>query len=156
MNMKMIVVFFILFVMTLANASDSCQESSHVKLEDVSYRVDTDMPKHLKGATITVTQVDGKTSTVPAEKFKVVPRKQQFVVGQNQVVSQHVICKSNSKNMLIGEVRKDVTDLDATSNGSTAEVHANKALVPGLNYFPLNIGFLFSMIAFKLSSKSAD
>jgi hypothetical protein len=45
-----------------------------------TYDIPASIPAHLKGATITVRLANGKESSVPAEKFKVVPRKQQFLV----------------------------------------------------------------------------
>jgi hypothetical protein len=134
--MKYAIVFMIMFLVSVVNAAENCSESAQVETQDVVYEVNTELPKHLKGATITVTLADGKTSTVPAEKFMVVPRKQKTLVGQNQTLTKKLYCKvSGKKNIIMGEARKDVTEIETTTNGKSASVHSKKEVVPGLNYY---------------------
>jgi hypothetical protein len=129
----------LLLVVSVANAGESCQESESVATQDVVYKVNKDMPNHLKGAKITVTLADGSSSTVPAEKFMVVPRKQQTVVGQDKVVSKNLVCSKSEKNILMAELRKDVKNIDtettAIPGGEQVTVRSNKALIPGINYY---------------------
>jgi hypothetical protein len=74
--------------------------------------INTDVPEFLKGAMITVRLRDGRESTVHAERFKVVPRKQQFIVTkikettsvvQTKVVEVKSEPLKNRLNMLAGE-----------------------------------------------------
>lgn len=117
-------------------AGETCSESQNVSSQEVAYEVNTSLPKHLKGATITVTLADGRTSTVPADKFMVVPRKQKTVLGQNQTITKKLSCNASSKkNILIGEFRKDVTEIETTTSGKTVNVESKKELVPGVNYY---------------------
>lgn len=138
--MKKLIIFLLIAVVSVAQAKETCEESIEVHSQDVTYEVNTDMPKHLKGATITVTLADGKTSTVPAEKFMVVPRVQKTVVGQNKILAKNVTCsKSGNKNILIGEVRKDVTGhetkTEAIPGGIKSSTSSVKEVVPGINYY---------------------
>lgn len=127
--------FIILFVSLNVFAGENCTEKSNVEVQDVVYSVDTTLPKHLKGAVITITKVDGTSSTVPAEKFMVVPRKQKTIVGQNKNVTVAKSCKSSTKNLLMLEGRKDVKGLSVNTNGKTANVYSEKEFIPGVNYY---------------------
>jgi hypothetical protein len=122
-----------------AIASANCVEKKQTESKDVVHTVDTSIPAHLKGAKITVTLADGRTSTVPAEKFMVVPRKQQTVVGQDKLVKSVVTCSSKNKNLIIADLRKDVVDIETETSaivgGVTAKTRTEKDLVPGINYF---------------------
>lgn len=128
----------LILISSLALAKD-CTETTQVSSQDVVHNVNTSMPKHLKGAMITVTLADGKSSQVPAERFMVVPRKQQTVVGQDKTVSKQVSCKSDKKNLVIADLRKDVTGMDTETSlvpgGVQAKTRSERELVPGINYF---------------------
>lgn len=131
----------ILLLSLSVSAKEMCEETQKTITEDVMHVVNVDVPSHLKGATITITQADGKTSTVPAEKFMVVPRKQKTIAGQNKAIVKNVSCKvsSDNKNILMAEVKKSYTGLEtkteAITGGVKAEVSSKKEMVPGLNYY---------------------
>lgn len=114
--------------------ADQCKEET--RSSDVAYEVNTKTPEYLRGAIITVTLKDGSKSEVPAEKFMVVPRIQKTVVGQNKVTSR--TC-GGPKNILVGEARKDIQELETSTSGSTATVSARKGVVPGVNYYRRNL-----------------
>ncbi len=137
--MKYLIIFTLL-LSSVSYAGEKCSESQTEQLEDVVYEVNADIPSHLKGAKITVKLADGRESTVPAEKFMVVPRKQKTVLGQNKLVSKNVTCsKDGNKNLLMLEARHDVTELESSTttgpNSQTISVKSKKELVPGVNYF---------------------
>lgn len=120
----------------------NCLEKEETSLEDVTYNVNTNTPKYLIGATITVTLANGETSTVSTDKFMVVPRKQTTVVGQNQKVLKKVTCSNESKeknNILMGGLRKDVTELETETNGNTAKVYSKKEVIPEVLYYRRNL-----------------
>lgn len=91
----------LLLMSTSVMAKEVCSTSSStdetVELKVVEVRV----PSHLRGATITVTLANGRTSVVPAEKFKVVPRKQERVVTKVSTTTKKT-CKdlTDSKNRI--------------------------------------------------------
>jgi hypothetical protein len=122
-----------------AYAQEQCSETEDLAKEEVTYTVDTSIPKHLKGATICVTLADHKSSCVPAEKFMVVPRKQKTVLGENKTLTKKVSCTKNvdvsKKNIVYADARKDHQDLGTTVNGNTATVESKKGLVPSINYY---------------------
>jgi hypothetical protein len=98
--------------------------------------ITTDVPNFLKGATIMIITADGRQSSVPAEKFKVVPRKQQFVTTRTER-SKVVSCSTNEPNknrvaVLGGYGTKE--GVSASSNGSTVSVESKTGVVGGAQY----------------------
>jgi len=128
--------YLLILLLSTSTLANDCSESVEKQSNEVTYAVNKDMPKHLKGATITITLSDGSTSTVSADKFMVVPRKQYTVVGESTSTIKTMTCKAKTKkNNLMVDARKDITGLDTETNGSQAKVIAKKALVPGINYY---------------------
>lgn len=73
--------FLILTLLSLpVFAAEICSTSAQNEQVLETVTISTDVPSHLKGATIVVRLADGRESKVPAELFKVVPRKQQRLV----------------------------------------------------------------------------
>jgi len=111
---------------TTSKSEDQIQEQLEIK---------TDVPSHLKGAKIIVRLADGRESEVPAEQFKVVPRKQQFITTKTQ--SNTVIaCKNVDKNRisaLVGRGAKAGLGRTTDGNGVT-EVESNVGAVGGIQY----------------------
>lgn len=128
-------VFFVLVSSALA-AEPVCTTTESAIEATRTRTLDASVPGFLKGATITVKLADGRESTVPAEKFKVVPRAQQFVVEH----TEHVIrteCSSNTPNKnrvsgLIGHGAQ--AGLSSSVSGPTTEVESNVGLVGGAQY----------------------
>lgn len=98
--------------------------------------INTDVPSHLKGAVIIVRRADGKETVVPAEKFKVVPRKQQFIV--TKVETNNIkLCISNEllKNrasLLAGYGSKN--GLSTSTEGNNTVVETSTGVVGGVQY----------------------
>lgn len=115
--------------------------TSNVRLYSVpaTYNVNTDRPKFLKNATITVTLENGESSTVSADEYMVVKRRQTIVAGENKILFKESICKNNTKNLLTGELRKDYTNLDVVKVGNEVDVYSNKRPIPGINYYRRDI-----------------
>lgn len=117
-------------------AKSVCEQQRTEISEDVVYEVSKDIPEYLKGAKITTTLSNGKSSTVPAEQFMLVKRKQYTVVGKNQTIVERNNClTTGSKNNLILEARKDVKGLKTETVGSTSKVYSEKEFIPGVNYY---------------------
>ncbi len=119
-----------------AFAETNCETSAVSTYVDDAYNITTDVPNYLKGATITVRLKDGRESTVPAERFKVVPRKQQFLVKTIKS-DKTVSCTTNEprKNrvsVLGGHGAQE--GLKSTTSGSTTTVESNVGLVGGAQY----------------------
>lgn len=113
-----------------------CSTSSSDEIAEETMEITTDVPSHLKGATITVTLADGSSSTVSAEKFKVVARQQQFIVTKtrkNTVVScQKPRERKNEVSGLVGygETGKLNTEVTPTE----INVETKQGAVFGLQY----------------------
>jgi hypothetical protein len=132
--------YLLILLLSTTTLANECTESTEKQTNKVAYNVNKDMPDHLKGATITITLANGKSSTVPANKFMVVPRKQYTVVGESVNMTKTMTCKSKSKkNNISLDVRKDVVGLDKSStsiaNGTQAKVLLEKDLIPTFNYY---------------------
>lgn len=74
----------LLVIGSVAHAQESCDSKTSAAETKEQLEIKTDVPKYLEGATIIVRLKNGRESVVPAEKFKVVPRKQQFIVTKVQ------------------------------------------------------------------------
>jgi len=135
--MKYLIFLTLLFFNINSDATDSCETLKDEKIETDVLNITTDVPKHLKGAVIIVRRSDGVETTVPAEKFKVVPRKQQFVV--TKVTDTKVLtCKvkepkeKNRISLVAGQGPKP--GLDYETDGSVVTVKSRVGEVGGLQY----------------------
>jgi hypothetical protein len=78
-----------------------CSESASDEQVAETREIKTDVPKHLEGATIIIRLADGRETSVPAEKFKVVPRTQQFIITKTtQTVAK--TCTPSKNRMSLG------------------------------------------------------
>jgi inner membrane protein involved in colicin E2 resistance len=122
----------------------SCQTTINSDLVTGVKKIDTDVPKHLRGAVIIVRTADGRESTVPAEKFKVVPRKQQFITTETltasvtqctevQVDTVYVKKGYNRVSLLAGKGMRAGLDKNR-KNEETIEVKNRVGAVGGLMY----------------------
>ena len=143
--MKNLLIILVVHLMAagLANADD-CSEKTITQTNPVKYEVNKNLPKYLQGATITVRLANGKETTVPAERFAVVPRVQQFVVGQAVNTSKTLTCKAKvNKNTVSVGMRKDVTGLSKQAsvipNGQQLKITQDKELIPDINYYRRNV-----------------
>lgn len=141
----------VLMVSSLAFADSKCStdRSSADTLDQLV--ISTDVPAHLRGATIIVRRADGVESSVPAEKFKVVPRKQQFLVThtmQREVTScvetaAAQAARKNRISVLGGQGPLGKLDHEVEAGRDT--VYTRNGFVGGLQYQrevfgPMSIG----------------
>lgn len=89
--MKFIAV--VLMMLPSLAIAEECSTSLGEETIEETLEINTDVPSHLKGATVCTKRADGAESCVSAEKFKVVPRQQQFVVKRTKQVDK-VRCES--------------------------------------------------------------
>jgi hypothetical protein len=143
MKNALIVALIALFFATKSLASPACETLRSESVSTGELVINTDVPSHLRGASIIVRLKDGSESVVPAEKFKVVPRVQQVITTQ---VTKDTVreCKldgeKNRLSVLVGHGRKD--GLDVENNGSNVEVSNRVGLVGGIQYQRKIIGRL--------------
>lgn len=130
-------VFIVIATTLLASvAIADCETSTSEETITDQLELTTDVPKHLEGATITVRLKDGKESIVPAEKFKVVPRAQQFIVTKtNQQSLGFCTVKDPHKNRisLLGG-RGPKAGVDRTNNPTNVEVESREGTIGGAQY----------------------
>ncbi len=152
--MKHLMMIALLMFAVNANAGTQCSTSTSEEKVDEQMEIKTDVPKHLEGATITITLKDGRTSTVPAEKFKVVPRKQQYIVTKTSRSSKEM-CSTNETqhhrvSVLGGHGAKPGLDSNRSSAPDEVTVESRVGAVFGAQYqyksdlkvldMPLSIG----------------
>lgn len=119
-----------------AFAAESCVTSSQSEEVLETTLITTDVPSHLKGAIIIIVQADGKQSAVPAEKFKVVPRKQQRVVSK-VATNTTKLCQTPSEfknrvSLLAGRGTK--SGLDKSASPTRVDIESRIGAVGGLQY----------------------
>lgn len=112
----------------------SCTEEVGEAQVKKQLEISTDVPAHLRGATITIRLADGRESSVPAEKFKVVARKQQFIVTEleRSKVTSCVKNRSHRVSGLIGHGAQ--AGLKTSANGNMVEVESKTGIVGGGQY----------------------
>jgi hypothetical protein len=133
---KYLIALLALFSMVAFAGDPVCSEQTSAEEATAELEIKTDVPNYLKGATITVTLADGSSSTVPAEKFKVVPRLQQFITTHT-ATTKVVSCSTNSPNKnrvsLLGGHGAQA-GLNSSVSGTTTEVESKTGLVGGAQY----------------------
>lgn len=128
--------FFIIPILCspmLASASNNCSTSTNEETVEEQLEIKTDVPSHLKGATIIVRRADGKESIVSAEQFKVVPRQQQFIVTKTKQLDK-MVCgpDKNRISLLAGNGPKE--GLDRSKTSTTVTVESKVGAIGGLQY----------------------
>ncbi len=129
------IITILMMIPTLSFASQTCNTVSNAETVEEQMEIKTDVPNHLKGATIIVRTADGKESSVPAEKFKVVPRKQQFIVSKTKQLDETTCNQDLNKNrisVLAGKGAKE--GLDKTVSPTEVTVKSRVGAVGGLQY----------------------
>ena len=118
----------ILSISTVVFGNETCSTDVGAETTQEQLEIKTDVPSHLKGATIIIRTADSKESSVPAEKFKVVPRKQQFIVTKTKQESKTTCSvetiKPNRKNrvsLLAGNGPAEGLDRTVTPDKVTIE-----------------------------------
>lgn len=122
--MKSIFLIALFCFPVLSLASENCTTDTSAETVEDQLVISTDVPSHLKGAVIIVRTADGRESSAPAEKFKVVPRTQQFIVNKTKQTSQttcHADKDKNRLNLLVGNGPRPGLDTDRTPNKVTVE-----------------------------------
>lgn len=135
--MKLFLLFTtIVLVLVSKSFANSCVISSQQEEVQETKVITTDVPSHLKGAKIVVRLANGKESEVPAELFKVVPRKQERVITKVATNTTQV-CKEfglrkNRISALAGSGAK--SGLDKSVKTDSVEVKSRTGFVGGLQY----------------------
>lgn len=93
---NVIMIYLTLLFVVPVLAQESCDEETTGTQVTGQKEINTDVPNFLKGATIIVKLKDGTETKVPAEKFKVVPRKQQFLVTATETSTLKTCTKNVS------------------------------------------------------------
>lgn len=134
--MKKLLIVTLLLLTGVAAASENCSTSESQEEVLDARDINTKAPKWLEGATIIVKLKDGSESVVSAEKFKVVPRKQQFIITAVQKRTE-TMCKNVDKNRVslhAGKGPKGGLDRDNSMAPAFVEVKSQFGAVGGLQY----------------------
>ncbi len=133
--MKSIFLIAMFLVPSLSFAAENCTTDTSEEMAEEQLLISTDVPKHLEGATITIRTKDGRESSVPAEKFKVVPRKQQFITTKTKQTSQTVCSAERNAhrlNLLVGTGPKG--GLHTNRAPTEVTIESRNGVIGGLQY----------------------
>lgn len=127
--------FVLMFLSQISFAKDCEVTKSQSSIQD-QFKIDTKVPKWLQGATITIKQADGKESTVSADKFKVVPRKQQFIVTKLKETEQLSCSEDKYKNRVsvLGGVGPKGNLKVTQPSADKAVIETNGGATAGIQY----------------------
>ena len=110
-----------------------CDTTSNAEEVSETREITTDVPNHLKGATIIVRTADGRESSVPAEKFKVVPRVQQFIITKTKQLDKTVCTpEKNRISLLAGKGPQE--GLNRTKTATSVTIETDVGAIGGLQY----------------------
>lgn len=137
--MKKLIISMV-FISNVSIAQE-CGETVSESQETLGHmEVTTQVPGHLKGATITITKADGSKETVKAEEFMVVKRKHKRPVVGITTETKTLLCEKkivdkNVKNIVSLEaVRGDAGLEKNIVSKSETEVKTKQSLGVGLMY----------------------
>lgn len=134
--MKYLTLLPMLLLSVVTQAGEVCSTSSNQDEVLESTLITTDVPGHLKGAKIIVRRADGKESEVPAELFKVVPRKQQRLVtkieNKKTISCKETLDNKNRVSLLGGYGARE--GLDRSNSANHVKIESKTGLVGGLQY----------------------
>ena len=133
--MKSFITILVLCSPLLAFSAENCSTTEGTEVVDQLMEIKTDVPKYLEGATIIVRLKDGKETAVPAEKFKVVARKQQYLVSRTLREDKTICSAEINKNRVslnLGQGPKGT--LSTSKTASKVEVESQVGIVGGLQY----------------------
>lgn len=126
----------LLALISVANAKENCSTTNTEDTVQETVLISTDVPSHLKGATIIVRLADGKTTEVPAELFKVVPRKQQRIVtkvaNKELTVCKETLDNKNRVSLLGGYGPRDGLSKNVSANAT--DISSRTGVVGGAQY----------------------
>lgn len=130
--MKKIIIATMMIFPMFVQAENCSTTSGEEKVEETK-EITTDVPNYLKGATIIVRTADGRESSVPAELFKVVPRKQQFIVTKTKQTDK-TMCRPDKNRVSVMAGNGPKEGLDRSKSGTTVTVESRVGAVGGLQY----------------------
>lgn len=140
------IIILIASLSSVSLAALTCETKKDVKVVEEKKDVNTAVPKNLKGAKIIIKTADGKETEMEADKFKVVPRKQQFVTTKvvevhsvecSPKVVERIVEKEPLKNRvsLHGGMAPQVgLTRSVHNNGNMIEVESNVGPTLGVQY----------------------
>ena len=143
--MKKLFLMAALITSSVSFASPQCVTTTDAEQITGQLVIDTKVPKHLKGAVIIVRQADGKETIVPAEKFKVVPRKQQYLTTKtatdtvtmckNETVVEKLVQADILRNRVaVGVGKGPKGGLKTTRSADRVTVETSTGVVGSLQY----------------------
>lgn len=121
-------------------AASECKTTTTEEVQD-KLDIDTKVPKDLEGAEITVKTKDGKVSKMKTSDFKVVPRKQQYIVKKVKE-TERIDCtkkvkvvrlqRKNRISLMVGQGPK--TGLDLNSSSDKVDASSRVGMIGGVQY----------------------
>ena len=137
---KLIFILLSLFLVSVANATCD-EEFTDSKSEVTNMAVETEVPSYLRGATITITQANGKTETIKSEEYMVVKRKHLRPVLNILTAKTKTLCKEvhpkdqqYSKNIVSLKVVDGYSDVDKERLPGAVKLSVDRQVGAGIMY----------------------
>jgi hypothetical protein len=141
--MKKYIILLALCLPIVSMANQKCEVFTEEAKVEEQLEIKTDVPNFLKGATIIVRLANGKESVVSADKFKVVPRKQQFITIRVKETNVHLcsieqeqqkqIEKEKNRISLLGGQGPD-NKLSVSRDATSITVESKTKPIAGVQY----------------------
>ena len=138
---KLLSIFSILLVSSVLFAQECGKSEVQTETLVSSQLVNTETPKFLQGATITITKADGSSETVKAEEFMVVRRKHLRPVVNVLNTETKKVCTNNvpedqkySKNILSLKVADGYSDVQSEQTSSGSKLSVDRLISAGVQY----------------------
>jgi hypothetical protein len=134
--MKNTIMFLMAMLFTGNAFALNCGETqTKSSKEESSVDAVTDMPKYMKGMTITLTKADGSTEVLKSEEFMVVKRKHKRPVTKETIESKSLTCKDESVKDIVSLKAVDgYSDVKAEQSVKTTTLKVERQLGLGLQY----------------------
>lgn len=94
--MKFLIIFVLLINVSFANELSCGETKTTSSLEKEEMEVNTEVPKHLVGATIILKKANGSEEVLKAEEYMIVKRKHKRPVYKEKIATASLKCKNDS------------------------------------------------------------
>ncbi len=134
--MKNLIVTLITLIFTSNAFALECGETQRSSsTEESQVEVVTNVPNHLKGATITLTKADGSKEVLKAEEYMVVKRKHNRPVIKETTRESSLACKATDRKNIVSLKAVDgYSDVKKSQTDSSASLEVKRQVGVGIQY----------------------
>lgn len=133
--MKTLLITLLLLIST-AYAKEKCGETkTSTHLEKTELDTVTEVPNHLRGATITLKKADGSQEVLKAEDYMIVKRQHKRPVFREKIATTRIQCQDETvKNIVSLKAVNSYGRADLESDDTSATISTSKRRTLGGQY----------------------